>query len=70
MGLLSDNPKGYHDDSPINFAKNLWATLMIITGTGDDNVHYQNFEMLSNELIKDNKLFLYNVVSNAFSRHL
>jgi dipeptidyl-peptidase-4 len=30
---------------------------MIIAGTGDDNVHYQSFEMLSNELIKDNKLF-------------
>lgn len=70
MGLLSDNAKGYHDGSPINFAKSLWTTLMIIAGTGDDNVHYQNFEMLSNELIKDNKLFLYNVVSNAFSRHL
>jgi len=57
MGLLSDNAKGYHDGSPINFAKNLQGTLMIIAGTGDDNVHYQNFEMLSNELIKDNKLF-------------
>ena len=57
MGLLEDNAKGYHDGSPINFAKNLQGTLMIIAGTGDDNVHYQNFEMLSNELIKDNKLF-------------
>ena len=57
MGLLSDNAKGYHDGSPINFAKNLQGTLMIIAGTGDDNVHYQSFEMLTNELIKDNKLF-------------
>ncbi|HVZ97243.1 MAG TPA: DPP IV N-terminal domain-containing protein [Chitinophagaceae bacterium] len=57
MGLLSDNAKGYHDGSPINFAKNLEGTLMIIAGTGDDNVHYQSFEMLTNELIKDNKLF-------------
>ncbi len=57
MGLLSDNAKGYHDGSPINFAQNLQGTLMIIAGTGDDNVHYQNFEMLANELIKNNKLF-------------
>ena len=57
MSLLSDNAKGYYDGSPINFAKNLQGTLMIIAGTGDDNVHYQNFEMLTNELIKDNKLF-------------
>ena len=57
MGLLSDNEKGYHDGSPINYAKNLEGTLMIIAGTGDDNVHYQSFEMLANELIKDNKLF-------------
>jgi dipeptidyl-peptidase 4 len=57
MGLLSDNAKGYHDGSPINFAKNLQGSLMIIAGTGDDNVHYQSFEMLVDELIKDNKLF-------------
>jgi len=57
MGLLSDNAKRYHDGSPINFANNLQGTLMIIAGTGDDNVHYQSFEMLANELIKDNKLF-------------
>jgi len=57
MGLLSDNAKGYHDGSPINFASNLQGTLMIIAGTGDDNVHYQSFEMLADELIKNNKLF-------------
>jgi dipeptidyl-peptidase-4 len=57
MGLLTDNAKGYHDGSPINYAKNLQGNLMIIHGTGDDNVHYQSFEMLTNELIKYNKLF-------------
>ncbi|MEJ7736432.1 MAG: DPP IV N-terminal domain-containing protein [Chitinophagaceae bacterium] len=57
MGLLSDNAKGYHDGSPINYAKNLRGKLMIIHGTADDNVHYQSFEMLANELIKYNKLF-------------
>ncbi len=57
MGLLDDNAKGYRDGSPINFAKNLEGKLMIIHGTGDDNVHYQSFEMLTNELIRHNKLF-------------
>ncbi len=57
MGLLNDNSKGYHDGSPLHFAANLRGKLMIIHGTGDDNVHYQSFEMLVNELIKNNKLF-------------
>ena len=57
MGLLDTNARGYHDGSPINYAKNLSGNLMIIHGTGDDNVHYQSFEMLVNELIKNNKLF-------------
>jgi dipeptidyl-peptidase-4 len=57
MGLLADNAKGYHDGSPLYYAANLKGKLMIIHGTGDDNVHYQSFEMLVNELIKNNKLF-------------
>lgn len=57
MGLLSDNAKGYHDGSPINYAQNLKGKLMIIAGTADDNVHYQSFEMLTDKLIKENKLF-------------
>lgn len=57
MGLLEDNPKGYHDGSPINFAQNLEGNLMIIHGTADDNVHYQTFEMLVDRLIKYNKMF-------------
>jgi dipeptidyl-peptidase-4 len=57
MGLPTENVKGYHDGSPINFAKNLQGKLMIIHGTADDNVHYQSFERLANELIRQNKLF-------------
>jgi len=57
MGLPNKNKKGYHDGSPINHASKLEGNLMIIHGTGDDNVHYQSFEMLTNELIKHNKLF-------------
>jgi dipeptidyl-peptidase-4 len=57
MGLLDGNAKGYYDGSPINHASKLEGNLMIMHGTGDDNVHYQSFEMLANELIKHNKLF-------------
>lgn len=57
MGLPDDNPEGYHDGSPIYHASKLEGNLLIIHGTADDNVHYQNFEMLVNELIKHDKLF-------------
>ncbi len=57
MGLPNDNVEGYREGSPLTHAKKLEGNLMIIHGTADDNVHYQNFEMLVNELIKYNKLF-------------
>ena len=57
MGLPNDNVTGYRDGSPLTHAGKLEGNLMIIHGTGDDNVHYQNFEMLANELVKNNKLF-------------
>ena len=57
MGLPNDNVAGYREGSPLTHAGKLEGNLMIIHGTGDDNVHYQNFEMLANELIKNNKLF-------------
>lgn len=57
MGLLSENEANYIDGSPISHAKNLRGNLMIMHGTADDNVHYQSFERLTNELIKHNKVF-------------
>lgn len=57
MGLPKDNPEGYKNGSPITFAHQLQGKLLIIHGTGDDNVHYQSFEKLVNELIACNKLF-------------
>ena len=44
MGLPADNADGYRDGSPINFAAGLAGNLLIVHGTGDDNVHYQNAE--------------------------
>ena len=57
MSTPQDNPEGYREGSPITHAHNLQGKLMIMHGTADDNVHYQSFEMLANELIKQNKLF-------------
>jgi len=57
MGLLEDNEENYIAGSPISHAKNLEGNLMIMHGTADDNVHYQSFERLANELIKHNKMF-------------
>jgi dipeptidyl-peptidase-4 len=57
MGLPEDNKEGFKNGSPITFAHQLKGNLLIIHGTGDDNVHYQNFEALVNELIKHNKHF-------------
>lgn len=43
--------------SPVTYAKNLRGNLLYVHGTGDDNVHYQNAELLINELVKYNKQF-------------
>ena len=57
MDLPTNNPDGYRNGSPITYAANLQGNLMLIHGTGDDNVHYQNCEMLVNELVKQGKMF-------------
>ena len=57
MGLPQDNPDGYTNGSPVTFAKNLKGNLLIVHGTGDDNVHYQGFERLVNEFIANGKAF-------------
>ena len=59
MGLPKDNPKGYHDGSPINFAQGLEGKLLIIHGSGDDNCHFQVTELLVNRLIALGKPFTF-----------
>jgi dipeptidyl-peptidase-4 len=56
-GLLEDHEEGYRLGSPITFASQLKGRLLIVHGTGDDNVHYQGTERLINELVKHNRLF-------------
>jgi dipeptidyl-peptidase 4 len=52
-----DNPQGYEDNSPINFAHQLKGKYLIVHGTGDDNVHFQNSAEMINALIKAGKPF-------------
>jgi dipeptidyl-peptidase 4 len=55
MGLPQENMDDYIKGSPITYVKNIKANLLYVHGTGDDNVHYQNAELLLNEFIKYNK---------------
>jgi dipeptidyl-peptidase 4 len=59
MGLPEENKQGYHDGSPINFAAGLTGNLLIIHGSGDDNVHFQGTELLVNKLIELGKPFAF-----------
>ncbi|TAE45521.1 MAG: S9 family peptidase, partial [Bacteroidetes bacterium] len=51
------NPKGYDDNSPINFAKDLQGSFLLVHGTGDDNVHFQNSMEMVTALVGANKEF-------------
>lgn len=56
-GLLDEYAEGYVEASPITHAMNLEGELLLVHGTGDDNVHYQGSERLIDELVKHNKQF-------------
>ena len=57
MGLPKDNVEDYKQGAPVTFAGNLNGDLLVVHGTGDDNVHYQATEMLFDALIAANKPF-------------
>jgi dipeptidyl-peptidase-4 len=52
MGLPLQNVEGYKSSSAINFAEGLRGHLLIVHGSGDDNVHYSGTELLLNRLIE------------------
>ena len=64
MGLPQENMEDFVNGSPITYAKNLKGNLLYIHGTGDDNVHYSNAEVLLNELIRYNKQFQFMAYPN------
>ena len=57
MGLPQSNAEGYKAGSPINFAEGLSGKLLLVHGSGDDNVHYQGTELLVNRLVELGKPF-------------
>ena len=64
MGLPQENRDDFRKGSPLTYARNLKGNLLYIHGSGDDNVHYNNSEMLVNELIRSNKIFQLMVYPN------
>ncbi len=57
MGLPQENVDGYRQGSAINHAEGLKGKLLIVHGSGDDNVHYQGTERLMNRLVALGKPF-------------
>ncbi len=56
-GLPDQNREGYDRGSPLTYVNGLRGNLLLVHGTGDDNVHYQNTEVLVNALVAANKPF-------------
>jgi dipeptidyl-peptidase-4 len=54
MRTPQENPKGYDDNSPINFTDRIKGKFLLIHGTADDNVHFQNSVELVKALVKSN----------------
>ena len=64
VGLPQENPEVYRVGSPVTFAGQLKGDLLVVHGSGDDNVHYQYTETLVNALVKANKPFQLMVYPN------
>ncbi|HSV33183.1 MAG TPA: S9 family peptidase [Pyrinomonadaceae bacterium] len=63
-GLPQDHPDEYKQSSPITFAGRLRGQLLVVHGSGDDNVHYQGTEALINSLVAANRQFTMMVYPN------
>jgi dipeptidyl-peptidase-4 len=64
MGLPQQNEADYVASSPLTFASQLRGNLLVVHGSGDDNVHYQGTERLVNALVKHNRPFQLMVYPN------
>ena len=57
MRTPQENASGYDDNSPINHVEKLKGKYLLIHGSADDNVHYQNTMEMTNALVNANKQF-------------
>lgn len=57
MGLPKDNAKGYDEGAMTKTAAQLHGSLLLVHGTSDDNVHFQNSVQMADALIKADKPF-------------
>ena len=64
LGLPKDNAKGYDENSPLNFAEQLKGNYLLIHGTGDDNVHFQNSAEMVDKLQQAGKHFEFQIYPN------
>ena len=70
MGLPQENAEAYREGSPITFADKLRGNLLVVHGSGDDNVHYQGTERLINALVAANRPFTHDGVPQPDPLHL
>ncbi len=54
MRTPQENAKGYDDNSPINHTDKIKGKYLLIHGTADDNVHFQNATQMITALVKSN----------------
>ncbi len=57
MRTPQENASGYDDNSPINHVEKLTGKYLLVHGSADDNVHYQNTMEMINALVVANKQF-------------
>ncbi|HYN14451.1 MAG TPA: DPP IV N-terminal domain-containing protein [Terriglobales bacterium] len=57
LGLPQENAEGYRRSSPVSTAGDLHGSLLLVHGTGDDNVHLQNTIQMTNAFIDADKRF-------------
>ncbi len=53
----ADNKSGYEDNSPVNFVKSIKGKFLLVHGSADDNVHYQNSMEMAKAMIMHNVPF-------------
>ncbi|MCF6214186.1 MAG: S9 family peptidase [Flavobacteriaceae bacterium] len=57
MQTPQENPSGYDDNSPINFTDKIKGKYLLVHGSGDDNVHFQNTMRMVESLVGSGKQF-------------